>query len=156
MVPVEYEGTGLIPAEGLYNTVMNWKLRCKYQNGMTLTFKTGPDSTKFVGADGWIMIGRHDIKSEPASLTAGFGPPSRFSTMETGHARNFLDAVKKQADPSSPIDSAVRSDLISHLSNIAVRTGRRIKWDPVNEMIVGDKRASKMMDRPLRKPWDIV
>jgi hypothetical protein len=76
--------------------------------------------------------------------------------METGHARNFLDAIRKQADPSSPIDSAVRSDLISHLSNIAVRTGRRIQWDPVNEKIVGDNEASKMMDRPSRKPWDIV
>ena len=156
MVPVEYEGTGLIPVEGLYNTVMNWEVRGKYQNGMTLTFKTGPDSTKFVGTDGWIMISRKEIKSEPASLIAGLGPPSRFSTMETGHARNFLDAIRKQAAPSSPIDSAVRSDLISHLSNIAVRTGRRIKWDPVNEKIVGDHHASKMMNRPARKAWDIV
>jgi hypothetical protein len=76
--------------------------------------------------------------------------------MENGHARNFLDAIRKQTEPSSPIESAVRSDLISHLSNIAVRTGRRIKWDPVKEKIVGDKEASKMMDRPSRQPWEIA
>jgi len=40
---------------------MNWEVRGKYQNGMALTFRTGPDSTKFVGADGWIMISRHDL-----------------------------------------------------------------------------------------------
>ena len=154
VVPVEYEGTGLIPKEGLYNTVMNWNVRCRYQDGMMLTFKTGPDSTKFVGTDGWIRISRNAIESEPKSLAAGFSGRIGFGIMGRNHARNFLDAVRGLAMPESPIDAAIRSDLISHLSNIAVRTDRKIKWDPEREQIVGDTEASGMMDRPMREPWD--
>lgn len=153
-VPVEYEGTGLIPKEGLFNTVMDWKVRCTYANGMVLTFEAGPsDSTTFTGSDGWIKISRKGVESEPASLVANFAKPDPFATMGAQHTRNFLDSVRGQATPESPIDSAIRTDLISHLSNIAVRTGRKIKWDPARETIVGDAEALKMLDRPLRKPW---
>ncbi len=118
-----------------------------------LTFKTGPDSTTFTGTDGWIRIKRGGIESEPASLVAGFALADPFNMMGRNHTRNFLDAIRGQATPESPIDCAIRTDLISHLSNIAVRTGRKIKWDPVKEIIAGDAEAAKMMDRPLREPW---
>jgi len=155
MVPVEYEGTGLIPKEGLFNTVMNWNVRCRYENGLTMTFTAGSDSTTFHGTEGWIRICRDKIESEPASLIASVPPVSRFSAMGRNHMRNFLDSIRGQATPESPIDSAVRSDLISGLSDIAVRTGRKIRWDPVKETIVGDSEAAKMLDRPLRKPWKL-
>ncbi|MCC6263738.1 MAG: Gfo/Idh/MocA family oxidoreductase [Bryobacterales bacterium] len=154
-VPVEYEGTGLIPSEGLFNTVMDWAVRCTYANGLGLNFKTGPDSTTFTGTDGWIRISRNGIQSEPASLIADFPSPDRFAAMGRNHARNFLDSIRGQATPESPIDCAIRTDLISHLSNIAVRTGRKIRWDPVKETIVGDAEAQRMLDRPLRKPWSL-
>jgi glucose-fructose oxidoreductase len=154
-VPVEYEGTGLVPKEGLFDTVMNWNARCTYSSGLVLTFRTGSDSTTFTGTDGSITISRAGIKTDPASLLEGMAPPDRFRTMERGHARNFLDAIRGQTTPESPIDSAVRSDLVSHLTNIAVRTGRKIRWDPVKETITGDAEAARMMDRPLRKPWQL-
>jgi hypothetical protein len=28
-IPVEYEGTGEIPTEGLYDTVMKWDVHCR-------------------------------------------------------------------------------------------------------------------------------
>jgi glucose-fructose oxidoreductase len=153
MVPVEYEGTGLVPKEGLFNTVMNWNVRCTYANGVVMTFKTGSDSTTFTGTDGWVRISRRGIEANPASLIAGFAAPDRFNDMGRNHTRNFLDSIRGQAAPESPIDCAIRTDLISHLSNIAVRTGRKIRWDPAKETILDDPEAAKMMDRPLRKPW---
>ncbi len=155
MVPVEYEGTGLIPREGLFNTVMDWSVRCTYANGLVLTFKTGDDSTTFTGSEGWVRISRRGIEADPTSLVAGFAPPDRFNAMGRKHVRNFLDSIRGQATPESPIDCAIRTDLISHLSNIAVRTGRKVRWDPAKETIVGDAEAARMLDRPLRKPWTL-
>ena len=155
MVPVEYEGTGLIPKEGLFNTVMDWNVQCRYEDGLMLTFKTGPDSTTFTGSDGWVRVSRKGLESSPASLAAAISEPTRFAGMGRNHARNFLDAVRGQAAPESPIDCAIRTDLISHLSNIAVRTGRKIRWDPTRETITGDPEAAKMLDRPLRRPWSL-
>jgi glucose-fructose oxidoreductase len=155
MVPVEYEGTGLIPNEGLFNTVMDWSVRCTYANGLVLTFKTGPDSTTFSGSEGWVRISRKGIEANPKTLLDGFPPADGFGSMGRNHVRNFLDSIRGQATPESPIDCAIRTDLISHLSNIAVRTGRKIRWDPAKETIVGDAEAAKMLDRPLRKPWTL-
>ena len=43
-------------------------------------------------------------------------------------------------------------NLICHLSDISIRTGRAIKWDPKNETIVSDADVVKMMSRQMRKP----
>ena len=40
-IPVEYEGTGKIPTEGLFDTVINWNVRGRYASGVEFTLKTG-------------------------------------------------------------------------------------------------------------------
>jgi hypothetical protein len=38
---------------------------------------------------------------------------------------------------------------------IAMLVGRKIKWDPAKEEIVGDAEASKLLSRPYREPWKL-
>jgi hypothetical protein len=40
-----------------------------------------------------------------------------------------------------------------HLANIAIRTGRKINYDPVAEQIVGDEAANRLVNQPMRSPW---
>jgi hypothetical protein len=42
------------------------------------------------------------------------------------------------------------------LANLSLRLGRKLKWDPAKEEILGDREASAMLERPYRKPWDAV
>ena len=63
--------------------------------------------------------------------------------------------MRTRSTPVSDIDSAVQSDIISHLSDIAIRTGRKIRWDEQKEEIVGDALASRMLTRPMREPWTL-
>ncbi|MBM3476359.1 MAG: Gfo/Idh/MocA family oxidoreductase [Armatimonadetes bacterium] len=155
MVPVECRGTGLIPTEGLYDTVATWDLQLRYPNGVPLAFKSGGgDLTRFVGTQGWLNISRGGLDADPKSLlTSPIGPDEIHLTESAGHARNFIDSVKSRTPAVSPIESATRSDIISHLGDIAIRTGRTIRWDPKAERIVGDDAASRMMTRPMRSPW---
>ena len=39
------------------------------------------------------------------------------------------------------------------LGEIAMLTGRKIKWDPKNEKIIGDPEASALLGRSYREPW---
>jgi hypothetical protein len=71
------------------------------------------------------------------------------------HNRNFIDCVKSRQETICPVEMAIRSDAIAHLSSIAARTGRVINWDPVNEEITGDAEAAKMLIRPARDKWKI-
>jgi predicted dehydrogenase len=153
--PVEIEGTGVIPEEGLWDTVIHWDIRGKLGQ-VDFTFKPGSDSTRFIGPDGWIEVRRNGIDAEPKSLLETKISPAEFRLPASpGHYQNFIDSVKSRVQPVSPIDHAVRSDIISHLSNFAVRTGGKITWDPVNEEIVDNAEAAKLLTRPLRAPWTL-
>jgi hypothetical protein len=41
------------------------------------------------------------------------------------------------------------------LANIAIRVGRRIRYDPVREQIIGDEEANRLVMPPLRAPWHL-
>jgi hypothetical protein len=93
---------------------------------------------------------------EPASLrTATLGPNDVHLPVSSGQERNFIECVKSRKTPVSNIDDAVRSDIISHVGDIAIRSGRKITWDPINEQIVGDPEASRMLNRAMREPWKL-
>jgi hypothetical protein len=153
--PVEYEGTGVIPTEGLFDTITTWDVRCAYANGVKMKFTSGRvNLTKFIGPEGWIAISREKIDAEPKSLlNSEIGAKEIHLHESANHHGDFLKSVRSRAATVNPVESAVRSDAISHLSQIAIRTGRKIHWDPVMERIIGDDTAAQMLHRPLRKPW---
>jgi len=41
------------------------------------------------------------------------------------------------------------------LGEIAMTTKQRIQWDPVNELILNNAKASKLLTRSFRSPWRI-
>ena len=81
--------------------------------------------------------------------------PERLLTVSENHEHHFIECVKSRGTTVDPIDDAVRSDSIGHLSEIAVRTGRKITWDPVKEKIIGDLDAERYLSRTMRDPFGI-
>ncbi|TFG49641.1 MAG: twin-arginine translocation signal domain-containing protein [Candidatus Brocadiia bacterium] len=153
-IPIEYEGTGIIPNQGLRNTITNWNVRGRFASGVEFIFIDGPNDTKFVGEQGWVAASRGRIDAYPRTLLDLPTLPDEIHLLQNvNHFQNFLDAVKNRSAPASNIDSAVQSDFISHLSDIAIRTGRKILWDPIKETIIADQAASRMLSRPMRKTW---
>ena len=154
-VPVEIEGTGVIPTDGLFDTVVDWKLTGRFASGVTFSFDAHASNlTKFIGTEGWVAVSRGDFASEPASLRQVKIRPGEIHLLqENNHYRDFIECVRTRRTPVSNIDSAVQSDIISHLSDIAIRTGRKIRWDEAKEEIVGDDLATRFVTRPMRAPW---
>jgi hypothetical protein len=72
----------------------------------------------------------------------------------TSHVRNFLDCVKSRQPPASNLEEAHGVATACHLANISLRLGRKVRWEAEREEIVGDAKASAMLARPYRKPWD--
>jgi len=150
----EVEGTAVIPLEGRNDVVMKWDVDFKFENGVTMKFITGGNYTKFVGTEGWIGISRAGIEADPPSLLDVKLKPDDVHLAESrNHGGNFLDSIRKRVDAVSHIDDAVRSDAISHVSDIAIRSQRKIVWDPQNERIVGDEQAARRLSRAWREPW---
>jgi len=175
-IPNTIEGTGIIPAEGVYNTITNWNVRYQYDNGPEFRFYDHPTAKEeipkvdeikgfdprwiygviFVGTKGQLHVKHGMFKTDPVEIgSLGENPgPIRLRQSEV-HETDWVDAILAREDPVSDIRSAVRSDIISHLGDIAIRTGRKIKWDDTTKTIIDDEAARAMMYRQYRKPWSI-
>jgi len=167
--PVELEGTGTFPEDGFCDTATDWRIVLKYDSGLIMNYaggrqpaewrqRYGPDrhGIGFEGPDGWVHVNRGRIVANPKSLLDSVIAPSEIHLCESNHhVGNFLDCVKSRSETVCPIDVAVRADIVCHLSDIAIRTRRRIRWDPVKEEIIGDEDASRRLSRALRSPWHL-
>lgn len=67
--------------------------------------------------------------------------------------RNLIEYVKSRQRTICPVEMATRSDTICHLDDIAIRLGRKLKWDPQKEEFINDDQANRMLTRPMRSPW---
>ncbi len=170
-IPVHYKGTGTIPTEGLFNTVTHWDVHCTYADGLKMRFLDNQTvrkvhgiphieeikfghGTLLIGSDGWVVVTRGGWKVFPDKLyRTAKNPGKKRLIASRNHQHHFVDCVLQRKQPISNLASAVQSDLICHLGNISIRTGRPIQWDPTKEMIVGDDEAAKLMKRPMRHPW---
>ena len=153
---IAIEGTGVVPTEGLYDTVYDWNVKGRLGE-VDFVFRPGPDRTRFIGENGWIEVSRalvRNIASDPALLKRKPNPAEdRLMRVANGHMDNFIEAIEKN-DPRATVTSvqdAVRSDIISHLCDIAIRTGEKISWDSQQQkMVSGSEKAKAMMSRPMR------
>jgi myo-inositol 2-dehydrogenase / D-chiro-inositol 1-dehydrogenase len=157
--PVEVEGTGTFWQGGLYNTVKDYNVTYRYGNGVVMTCKPGNPSIKFIGTEGWVgnTGWRGPVQaSSKAILESKIGPNEiHLYTNPNGEHDDFLRCVKSRKDPYFPVDIGHRVSTICHLANIAIKTGRKLKWDPVSEQFVGDNEANAMRDRKRRDPWQL-
>lgn len=155
--PVEISGIGEAPRDGIFDTFMKFNFRCRYENGVQLLGQTDtPRGIKFEGSEGWIFIHIHGgrLESSPESLIRSKIAPGEIHLERSPeHHRNFLDCIKSRKPPMATAETGHRTGTICHLLNIAMQTGRTLKWDPVREQITNDPEANKMIERPMRSPW---
>jgi predicted dehydrogenase len=168
--PIEIEGKGEFPKEGLANCALTWQVENRFRDGVTLvhmndstaakhplqTPRHKPTGILFRGTEGWVYVTRSMIDAEPTSLLSSTIGPNEIHLEESGdHYRNFLDAVRQRKRAICPVDVAVRSDTIAHLDNIAIKLQRKLRWDPAREEFINDAEANSMLKRPMRRPWHL-
>ncbi len=155
--PVEIEGTGTYWQGGLYNTVKEYDVTYRYANGVVMTCKPGNPSIKFIGTEGWVGNRGWRARLEASSkeiLDSVIEPDEiHLYTNPAGEHRDFLDCVKTRKDPYFPVDIGARVSAVCHLGNIAIKMGRKLKWDPDKEVFPNDEEANRMLSRPMRSPW---
>jgi len=155
--PVEIEGKGNYPTEGLYNVATQYKFACTYADGTVMTVANNTQITqgaKWYGQTGWIHVNRGGLTaSDEKILREEIGPNEIRLYESRDHKQNFLDCVKSRELTICPVEVGHRSISVGLLGEIAMLTGRKIKWDPVNEKIIGDPEASALLGRSYREPW---
>ena len=67
----------------------------------------------------------------------------------------FSEAVRTRKRAGGNADVSHRVATIYHLANVAFRTGRKLRFDPQSEQIVGDDEANRLVNQPMRAPWHL-
>jgi len=164
--PVETEGEAVF-YDDIRDVPHTWTVEHKYANGVKVIhmdqmsarkreeqFRTGSMASMMYGSEGWIYVSRQGMRTKPDSLMREvIGPNEKKVIFSNDHRRNFLDAVKNRTRPIANIESAVHGEMMNQQADIAMRLGRKVRWDPVKEEFMGDAEASRMMSRPMRSPW---
>jgi predicted dehydrogenase len=129
----------------------------EHKVGVGLGLYNRPWGMSFTGTQGTLVINDSgwEILREPRndSLEAKKYPPG--PDPRPAHVRNFLDCVKSRQQPVENLEVGQHISTVAHLGNIALRTGRKIIWDPAKEQVVGDSAAERLVSAAYRKPWSL-
>ena len=94
------------------------------------------------------------IDTEPKSLLRDtIGPNELHLYKSSNHKDNWVECIKSRKAPVAAHENGHRSCSACLLGDIAMRTGRKLKWDPMEEQFIGDDDANRMLVRPMRAPW---
>ena len=152
--PVEVQGTCDWPTTGLFNVPRNIDVTATYAGGVQVNFKDSGGSPIFYGTEGWISL---DNKADPPSLLRSAIRPDEVHLYESkgSHMDNFLACVRTRQDPAAPVEVGHRSATVCHLGVMAMRLGRKVRWDPVAERFIDDPEAERLRARSMRAPWHL-
>ena len=109
----------------------------------------GTEATIILNDEGWEIITEKSKANVDSARKPGSGDP------RPAHVRNFLDCVKSRRQPVLNLEIGHRVSTLAHLGNIAFRTGHKIVWDSVNESVVDDPLADKLVGVQYREPWKL-
>lgn len=156
--PVEVEGKGVFPREGLFNVATAYHIEWTYANGVKFTGdEKGRDvvCVTFEGTEGSVHIGSR-LETKPAALAESVIGPNEFHLPDVNdHHGNFLECIRTRKTPLAPIEDAHRSAAMCHIGNIAMKLGRKLRWDTKGEQFLDDPEANRMLSRPMRSPYTL-
>jgi len=155
--PVKIEGEARFNKDNLYEVPEWFSLKYKYANGVTVICGQSERSgTTFIGEKGEIYVNRGVLESNPPEIIkTELGPNDVHLYVSKDHHKNWYECILSRKLPIADVEIGHRSATVCHLGNIAIRTKRKIIWDPLSEEIVGDPEASKLMSYVYRKPWEL-
>lgn len=141
----------IIPPDGKAHRVLTYR----YKNGVTMT-RDQANGVLFSGTKGEVEVNRGYLRTNPDSLkNLQIGPNEINLYDSNNHYTDWLDAIRKRTEPICDIETGCRSVTVCHLGNIAYKLGRPMKWDPEQEVFVGDAEANHLLSRPMRSPWHL-
>ncbi|WP_200975120.1 Gfo/Idh/MocA family protein [Echinicola sp. 20G] len=130
----------VIPAMG------NSPLTFKYENGIVMTTEPFDGDTrgiKFIGEKGWIQVSRGGFKASDPNLVV---PEDEERLIQAPpHYIDFIESVIRRKDPIATVEIGHSTCTVCSLGNIANKLQRTLKWDPIQQVFIGDEEAMGML-----------
>lgn len=160
--PVEFKD-GMPLVDDCFNTSTDFSVKCRFANGLVYDVTSrGDNGLLITGSKGRIFVNRGKITGKPIEENWDEGKYTDQDRQELFNGKphewsktNFYRCVREGGMPVSDVLSHLQTMNTCHLTSIAARLGRVIKWDSQKETIVGDDQAVGLMAREARKGYEI-
>ncbi|MEN3338075.1 MAG: hypothetical protein V7647_1751 [Acidobacteriota bacterium] len=172
--PLEISGTAEFPKHGLWDVHGDFRTEAVYAGGVKMIVSGAfPNGIRFIGTDGWVFVSRGNetvtasdpvaklkdpkalAASDPKIITSVIGPDEVHLYESKDHHGNWLECIRSRQQPIAPVEVAHRACSACLLHHIAMKTRRRLFWDPIKERFRNDDEANAMLSRPQRWPYVI-
>lgn len=119
----------------------------------------GNNGTLVLDRQGWEIIPENEFQGwdkkgipKMAAVSKGKGTANGLDL----HTQNFMDAVKGRdaSKLNAPIQVGYDAALVSHMGNVAFKTGNRIYWDETTGLFQSEK-ANELMQADYRNGWKL-
>jgi hypothetical protein len=135
-------------------------VRLRYADGTLVSYeipkRKGPDGgAVFAGEDAKLEVNFDKMVTNPPDFIPDAPAPEELADNTITHLQNWLDCVKTRNTPHADVEIAHRSTSVSHLINICRWVGRRVNWDPENEVFPDDEAANRWLQRSRRKGYEL-
>ena len=169
--PVPFNKEGYPTVDNAFNTAVKFKLNCQFANGFEMRIQDSVNEPGLADFGNGVLLegtkGRLFVNRERVSGAAveelKINPLPEDALRQaykghepTHHMKNYFDCVKSREEPISDVFSHHRILTTCHLSNIALRLGKTVHWDPETEQVVGDEQIASFVARPQREAYKIV
>lgn len=168
--PLEAEAKAEFPKKGLWNVHGPYHIEMKYANGVTMVIDNNfENGVRFEGEKGWIFVSRGSAKvtasdpttgnskafaaSDPKILQSEIGPNELHMHASKDHHLDWLTSIQTRKPCATSPEQAHRSTSACEIGWVAMRLGRKLRWDPVKEEFLNDDQANAMRSRPQRAPY---
>ncbi len=165
------------PKRRLWNVHGVCDITWEYASGAIM--KVGPTTKypcgiRFIGEKGdWIFCGfggakqtKDDPKSKGVLALEGRAIAASKDELLKGavakplprmkeHNREWIEEMRTRGPMATPVEEAHRTSVTCVLGYMAMKLGRKLRWDAANERVIGDEEANKMFFRPARKGFGI-
>jgi myo-inositol 2-dehydrogenase / D-chiro-inositol 1-dehydrogenase len=171
--PVSIKGVGEFPRSGIFDVPKDFMVIAEYANGLRCLMSNRYTSgVRYEGTEGWISArpggglrvpqgetlpadsDSNLIDASDRKILSSRIRENEIHLLQTNSLhRNWLDCVKTREQPLVSAEVGHRSCSLALLGDIAMHTGRKLKWDPARERFIGDDEANMYVSRPQRKPY---
>ncbi|HEX8521114.1 MAG TPA: Gfo/Idh/MocA family oxidoreductase [Tepidisphaeraceae bacterium] len=175
--PTWVEAKAKFAENGLWDVHGDFYAEAMYPNGALAQISNkNPVGVRFEGEDGWIWVTRKSGSSVTASdpKASSTAPTTKHldasdpkilqiklkendqhlhRSPKQDHHLDWIEAMRTRQPAVAPAEDGHRSCSACLLVHAAMKTGRKLNWDPKKEQFINDSEANKLLRRPQREPY---
>ena len=171
--PVSVEATGDPNPNGVWDVPVTMKVKWEFKNpDWTLTWdQPGAQyngiewGAKYHGDRDTLIVSGGDGGCDTEDKAKNYTPPAGgqhtfIDPDPTGdpterHRQNWRRCIKTREKPVMSVEIGYNVIILPIIANISYQLQRKLRWDPVKHVFIGDEEANRFLAQPYRAPWHL-